>query len=106
MIDRLVDAPVLVHLVLVAALVARLDILLVVDKAGAPVRSLLQRFGSWGKYLSGCPWCVGVWCAAAVVTAWVHATGPTLLTGAAAAASLAAGVWGAWLKNALPPEPE
>lgn len=106
MIDRLVDAPIVLHLLLVAALVARLDILFVVDKAGRPFRWLLGHLGSWGRYLSTCPWCVGVWLAGIVTTAWVHAPGPTLIVGAGAMYSLAAGVWGAWLKDALPPEPE
>lgn len=106
MIDRLEAAPVVLHLVLVAALVARLTILIVVDKAGTPVRSLLKRAGAWGKYLAGCPWCVGVWIGAAVTAAWVHWPGPVLLAGAAAAAALVAGVWGAWLKSSLPPPVE
>lgn len=106
MIDRLVDGPIVLHLVLLAALVARLDILIVIDKAGRPARWLLAKLGPWGSYLAGCPWCVGVWSSAAVATAWVHAPGPTLLVGAACAAALAGGVWGAWLKDALPPEAE
>lgn len=106
MIDRLVATPVLLHLVLVAALVARLDILLVVDKAGEPVRKVLQRLGPWGRYLSTCPWCVGVWLAAGATTAWIHFTAATLLAGVAAAAALVGGVWGAWLKEALPPPAE
>jgi hypothetical protein len=105
-VDRLVDAPVLVHLLLLAALTTRATVLIVVDKAGGPVRNLLGRLGPWGRYLAGCAWCVGAWCSAAVVTAWVHVTGPTLLVGAACAAALAAGVWGAWLKSALPPPAE
>lgn len=106
MIDRLEHAPIVVHLVLVAALAARLTILLVVDKAGEPARKILQRLGPWGRYLSTCPWCVGVWMSGFVAAAWVHVTGPMLLAGAAAAASLIAGVWGAWLKSALPPPAE
>ena len=106
MIDRLEAASIVLHVALVAALVTRATILLVVDKAGEPARKVLQRFGAWGKYLSGCPWCVGVWMAAGAVTAWVHWPGPTLLAGAASAAALPAGVWGAWLKEALPPPAE
>jgi hypothetical protein len=106
MIDELAAAPIVVQLVLLAALTARADVLIVVDKAGQPVRSVLERLGSWGRYLATCPWCVGVWCSAGTVAAWVHAPGPTLLVGAAALASLAAGFMGAWLKSALPPPAE
>jgi hypothetical protein len=105
-IDRLVDAPIVVHCLLVMALVTRLTILVVVDKIGEPLRATLTRTGAWGAYLAGCPWCVGVWMAVAVDLAWVHATAATLLAGLAAAASLLAGVWGAWLKEALPPPAE
>lgn len=106
MIDRLVATPVALQLVLVTALVARLDILIVVDKAGGPVRSLLRRLGPWGDYLATCPWCIGIWCSIATVAAWVNLTGATLLAGVASTAALAAGYLGALLKDNQPPTPE
>jgi hypothetical protein len=90
--------------VLTVLTAARLTRLVVADSfpplAVARMR-VVERWGqeSWQAYLVHCPWCMGVWLAAAVVaavTAWYGLPAPVLVWAAAA--------WGSGFLAAIEPQ--
>jgi hypothetical protein len=72
------------------------------DAIAAPVRTWLRnRFGYRGRvaYLIGCPWCLSIWIAGAVVPVayfYGHTTGFTI-AGLIGLLSYAAGICATWL---------
>ena len=79
----MLDAVTLIALILAVARVTRL---IVDDKIGLPFRQwVLRKSGEdgWFFYLVSCPWCMGVWVAAAMTTTtylWHSSIWATVLT--------------------------